>query len=465
MGRGKGKGGNYCDSVDTNLIGLCACCSVSLIIIISFLVGFSFRILNYDEYGLLVNRLSGAVQDDGKAYDTGRHFTGLGHNFERFPKTFQTIEFAAPNTVGGDEGYVVGQYSGQTYGPVTVRTQDGQLMDVEVSFQYRLIPKNGTINTLFKMYQRYGKKCVAACLLTCVSNGCVFRYKDFFISVARKTFRDIAASHPTSDFFEQRIEIETEMEHAVMDEIAQRYGQVVAFQLRKVIVQPEYRYMLGNITMQMLEISKAEKVVIATEIRTNTTSDIAEIQAQKDREVVRIQQEATNAKLLIQLDESRIREEGGMEVARVNADLAKNVSLWNAQVENERQIIEGTIIEVDRLTVEDIAVVNAERDILSTLKDYNITRLYWDAWGVNRERYAEAAKQDVVLRAKALALAYQNLRDELGFNPTDINTLHWAEVMGDHPSSNIFLDLQKPESFALPGQTDTLKKQLNAEVV
>ena len=43
-------------------------------------------------YGLKVNEISRAVVDK-KAYDSGRHFVGLGNVFERFKKSQREIVF------------------------------------------------------------------------------------------------------------------------------------------------------------------------------------------------------------------------------------------------------------------------------------------------------------------------------------------------------------------------------------
>ena len=50
------------------------------------------RILDYNMYGLKVNEISRAVVER-EAYDSGRHFVGLGNVFERFKKSQREIVF------------------------------------------------------------------------------------------------------------------------------------------------------------------------------------------------------------------------------------------------------------------------------------------------------------------------------------------------------------------------------------
>ena len=69
------------------------CVVLSLVLFVSsFLVGFSWRILDYNMYGLKVNEISRAVVER-EAYDSGRHFVGLGNVFERFKKSQREIVF------------------------------------------------------------------------------------------------------------------------------------------------------------------------------------------------------------------------------------------------------------------------------------------------------------------------------------------------------------------------------------
>ena len=69
-------------------------CLVACVIIFisSFLVGFSWRTVDYDQYGIVVNEISRAVVSE-QVYDSGRHFVGLGNVFETFNKTVTQEEW------------------------------------------------------------------------------------------------------------------------------------------------------------------------------------------------------------------------------------------------------------------------------------------------------------------------------------------------------------------------------------
>ena len=114
------------------------CCGVFCLILFvsSFLVGFSWRILDYDMYGLKVNEISRAVVEK-EAYDSGRHFVGLGNVFERFKKTARTVVFTLDDPeLKKKKSDDPGSSAGDTRGPITIRTKDGQRLDIEITFQF-----------------------------------------------------------------------------------------------------------------------------------------------------------------------------------------------------------------------------------------------------------------------------------------------------------------------------------------
>lgn len=67
-----------------------ACCVIS--VTTTLLIILSFRMLEYNEYGLSYNAITKYVAP--KAYPRGIYFLGIAHSFIKFPTTVQTFEFS-----------------------------------------------------------------------------------------------------------------------------------------------------------------------------------------------------------------------------------------------------------------------------------------------------------------------------------------------------------------------------------
>jgi hypothetical protein len=96
-------------------------------------------------------------------------------------------------------------------GPLSVRTADGQVLDLDISFQYKYtfflcrfwvssflnsyFPRL-TKEKLYNMYVTYGQK-----------------YHDFIVSAVRSLLRHEAAKFSSFDFFVNRIDIEVQYQY------------------------------------------------------------------------------------------------------------------------------------------------------------------------------------------------------------------------------------------------------------
>ena len=93
---------------------------IGVSIISGTIVGYfilAFDSVGYNQYGLNQNNLTQEIED--KVYEKGLYQIGVVNRFIKFPKTVQTIEF-------------YDEY------PLDSRTQDGLLIYIQLSFQYRL---------------------------------------------------------------------------------------------------------------------------------------------------------------------------------------------------------------------------------------------------------------------------------------------------------------------------------------
>lgn len=93
-----------------------------LVVLIVFL-GFSIDSLSYNQVGLNYSGIFKSVEN--KTYTPGYHFVGLGHNFIPYEVTISTVEFSKNKDA--------------TLPLISCRTKDGLKLDLEISFQYRVL--------------------------------------------------------------------------------------------------------------------------------------------------------------------------------------------------------------------------------------------------------------------------------------------------------------------------------------
>jgi len=96
----------------------------TLLVIFTFLFGFSFDIVNPWEVGINFDTNTQTI-DNGTVYPGGRYFVGVGHYFVRYPITFQLIEFS--NT------------SSDAQNPtLLVNSNDGAQVLLDINLYYRM---------------------------------------------------------------------------------------------------------------------------------------------------------------------------------------------------------------------------------------------------------------------------------------------------------------------------------------
>ena len=115
------------------------CSIVSLTVLVTIiLVACSLSVLNYNEVGLNYSSWFKTIENRDEPYAHGIHFIGLGHSFQRYQISLNTIEFS--------------KESSATLPMIKCRTKDGLELDLEASLQYRVNAKD-----IFKIYTSYGE--------------------------------------------------------------------------------------------------------------------------------------------------------------------------------------------------------------------------------------------------------------------------------------------------------------------
>ncbi|MCZ7599278.1 MAG: prohibitin family protein [Gammaproteobacteria bacterium] len=198
------------------------------------------RVVPVGHRGVVFDRLRGGVQT--------QHVLREGLNFVN-PFTTSLILFDVRSQTwtmsnARDEGQVQGADG------ITIKSNDGQNVDIDVSIRYRLDPAQVAV-----LYQTVGTDYVAKIVLPTV----------------RSAVRDVLSEYPADDIYsEKREEIALALDDLVRQELRGRGVQVDELLLRNIQFTPEYFAAIENKQIEQqaalrkgyeLEIAKAEAQV------------------------------------------------------------------------------------------------------------------------------------------------------------------------------------------------------------
>lgn len=172
-------------------------------IILSILLLASLDSLAYNTVG--INYSSYFKSIENSTYESGFHFIGLGHDFIPYELKVQTMEFS--------------RSSSATLPPIVCRTKDGLKLQLEISFQYRVLK-----NTIYEIYTTFGDE-----------------MKSILLRVAIDSISDTSTNYSSYDFFTTREEIGYKMKNDLdMRLKSDLYSEVVFFQLRSIDLPNDY---------------------------------------------------------------------------------------------------------------------------------------------------------------------------------------------------------------------------------
>lgn len=208
------------------------------------------------QVGLDYNKNTETI-DRTKVYESGRYLLGLGHEFIKFPRVVQTIRFSGS-------------------GNLPVRTYDGLLITLEVSFQYRL---RSTLTDLLELYETYGTN-----------------YAVVFTKIARDAVRDIASDFAAYDFFTNRTFIQNTMQDELVRVMDLEHAQVESFQLLDVALPVALDEAIQRTQISRQGIQEALFRLSSAQI----DADTRVLKAEKDAEIIVVSANATAASLISQ---------------------------------------------------------------------------------------------------------------------------------------------------------------------
>ncbi|KRX00256.1 hypothetical protein PPERSA_10755 [Pseudocohnilembus persalinus] len=169
--------------VKVKVVGFLA---IFIVTLTSFLIGFSVSVLGPLDYGLRKDNNARSINSD-KIYNPGKHFTGLGIGFLKFPKTHQYLIFSDDLYDNNDTGFDEAATFEKT---LTARTSEGLYVVVDVFVSYTLTNTDDEETKAYQLYQIYEKFGM--------------RWDSFLQYLIQSVLRDVIMSYDALDLPSQR---------------------------------------------------------------------------------------------------------------------------------------------------------------------------------------------------------------------------------------------------------------------
>lgn len=282
---------------------------------------------------------------ESEAVAPGRRFHGPGGKVVLFPRFDATIEYSGAN-------------------PINVRVEDGQIISIDLSFQYET-PKDN----LVEIYRRH---------------------KDGFVhtlqQLARSILRDEAAKYRSTDFFSNRSGISREMRRRMEAEGESRLIRITGFQIRDVVLPDQLINNLFNVQRQRLEINARQELLVLDQINASTNALELRLRTERMRGLAEFDQQT--AVLLAQYNQNRSRIEAttaqllaqiqglGNETLRLyQEDTAAQVEVIRQNITVETEITRRELNRVQQESETNLTIFYQDTENLKLQYDNNVTAI------------------------------------------------------------------------------------------
>jgi len=256
----------------------------------SILLGCSFNVieplqvgLRYDSmhYQFPVKEADGSIE----LVQSGRHFTGIGYRFVKYPTTWQTVQFLKNETKNGTKEGSEAHVSERA--PIKARTADGLRVTIEGSFQYVL---HLEAETLVQLFQNFGEP---------FEDERNRPYEDAIMRFAGQEIRTVASRFTSFEFFSNRSQITAEMNTKIQAIISPSLGvDCKSFQLLSVDLPGAFDEALQSTEVARQSIVQARYMRKTASIRATT----AVIEAENDAKVIELEAIAKAKTYALQVD-------------------------------------------------------------------------------------------------------------------------------------------------------------------
>lgn len=196
-----------------------SCTLVAILVITSIvLLSVSFSSLEPTEFGLAINGNTQEIDPDVKV--GGRYFLGLGWYFIKFPSTVIAVKFSA------DEGQ-----------SLPVRSYDGLLIKLDISFEYNLIQTE-----LPALYLKFKDQ-----------------FDDPISKVAREAVRVAASQFQATDFFSGRNNVSVAMFNELQSRLQNFHCRLNSYQLLNIKLPTQFDNAIQQTEVTRQQIATAQQ--------------------------------------------------------------------------------------------------------------------------------------------------------------------------------------------------------------
>jgi hypothetical protein len=293
--------------------------------------------VGYEDNAVLVD--SGGTPTE--VVGPGRHWPGIQGKAVTYPRFDGTIE-----------------YTKSTSSSISVRVNDGQIVELDLSFQYALKKED-----LMAIYNEYKSSSLFVSALK---------------QLARSSLRDRAANRTSQQFFTDRTAIEADMRAQLSALARERDATITGFQIRRVYVPDTLNDRLIQIEMSKQDAREAIERVVVDEILANTERERLILETERVRTVTTIKQatqvqEAEEAQRRNQIEQTTIQ-----DVTRITEESRREVTLYNQQTDLQIEDINLQITIVEEATRSQTEALRIAGETQLQLYEQNTTNLQLD---------------------------------------------------------------------------------------
>ena len=414
---------------------LCLCMFLLLGIYCLIVLPTSFSYVDIDEFGIRIDRYSGAIIDAEKIYLPGRYPHGGFQDFIRYKSKIMEAHLFVDGTVyeGQDlTPYQIGKYANNVYGPVTARASGGELYDIEVTLYYQI-----NSDTLIELHRYYGS------------------YKQVNESIyddVRFTVRNVLSSHTIEDMLSRRIEVEHSLNNALKALIEKRKLTFVTLNVGRIVMSQPINKRLYTRELNTKKVDKVLEESMLLNITKYTEYLIKVAIGEKESYLAVREKNIDNNLLIKQRSIDKIHAITDRKVAVTKRNIMKNATVDYFHRTNDILNKSLAYLEFYKYKELDVASIDMEVLKLKALNEKEKVEILSPAILFKHVNITMANYYVEKLKAENYVAIYNQLRSSIGANRIKLLNLEWVKKQMNNVIENnkkFNFDTQLPSKFEL----------------
>jgi len=228
----------------------CGCVTIIITVLVVVITSIVLFALSWDtiepyQLGLIFDGNVMHIETD-QTYTSGRRLVGLGKHYLAFPTTVQTLRF-------GDF------FNNQNGGDIVLRSKDGMVISLEVSFQYQLSTRVEDLARLYLDFE-YG-------------------WDNVYAYEFQAAARDVASRYLMFDFFEQRTQIGYDMMAAMNQRLEFLYATCYSVELVNMQVISAFADTIENTQIAVQNVQQVQNQLEIAQVQADSNLQQARVQA------------------------------------------------------------------------------------------------------------------------------------------------------------------------------------------